>query len=142
MKKNGFTLIELMITVAVIGILATIAYPSYQDQIRRTRRADAEASLSQLANFMERQFTELNCYKSLGADNLCGTADDAAPDLTGPTAQLANTTNFYTVSFSAITATSYTLQAAAIAGKSQASDSSCTTLTLDNIGNKTPANCW
>ena len=140
MKKNGFTLIELMITVVVIGILATIAYPSYQDQIRRSRRADAEASLSQLANFMERQFTETNCYNA-GPDNLCGTVDDAAPTL--PTAQLANTTNFYTVTLSTITATTYTVTATPIAGKAQANDT-CGTLSLSHLGAKTPTTtgCW
>ncbi|MGH8476917.1 MAG: type IV pilin protein [Methylococcales bacterium] len=61
-KQSGFTLIELMITVAVIGILAVVAYPSYQNQVRASRRAEAESDLLQLANFMERFFTENGRY--------------------------------------------------------------------------------
>ena len=52
--SSGFTLIEVMIVVALIALLATIAMPSYQDSIRKSRRADAKAALVQLAQFMER----------------------------------------------------------------------------------------
>ena len=53
---RGFTLIELMITVAIIGILAAIAYPSYVEHIYRSRRAEAEATLMELAQWMERNY--------------------------------------------------------------------------------------
>ena len=71
MKKtqSGFTLIELMITVAIIGILAAIAYPSYQNYTKQTRRSDAQIALTQAANQQERYFTECNIYTS----NLGGT---------------------------------------------------------------------
>ena len=59
---GGFTLIELMITVAIIGILAAIAYPSYQEHIRQTRRADAQSALMELAQFMERRYTGSGAY--------------------------------------------------------------------------------
>ena len=52
-RKNGFTLIELMIVVAVIGIIAAIAYPSYVDSVRKSRRADAETALMENAQRME-----------------------------------------------------------------------------------------
>ncbi|MFI3186333.1 MAG: prepilin-type N-terminal cleavage/methylation domain-containing protein, partial [Methylococcaceae bacterium] len=56
-SQAGFTLIELMVTVAIVGILAAIAYPSYQDSVRKSRRADASGALLGLANAMERHFT-------------------------------------------------------------------------------------
>ena len=63
--QPGFTLIELMITVAIVGILASIAYPSYQDSVMKSRRADVKGVLLGLTNAMERRFTETNSYCDL-----------------------------------------------------------------------------
>ena len=68
--SGGFTLIELMIVVAIIGILAAIAYPSYQGYVEKTRRGDAKAVLMQFASALERYYTQNNTY--IGADG--GTA--------------------------------------------------------------------
>lgn len=62
LPSNGFTLIELMITVAVIGILASIAYPSYQEHVRKTRRSDAQAVMLENAQGLERFFASNNTY--------------------------------------------------------------------------------
>ncbi len=61
-RSPGFTLIELMITVAIVAILAAIAYPSYQEQVRKGRRADAMAQLVTLAQAYERFYTSNNTY--------------------------------------------------------------------------------
>lgn len=61
-RGNGFTLIEIMIVVAVVGVLAAIAYPSYQEQVRRSRRADAQAVLTEATQWMERFHTQSNRY--------------------------------------------------------------------------------
>lgn len=68
-KPDGFTLIELMVTVVIIGILAAIAFPSYRNYVTQTRRSDAQIALTQAANQQERFFTECNWY----ATNLAGT---------------------------------------------------------------------
>lgn len=60
--RNGFTLIELMIVVAIVAVLAAIAYPSYQEQINRSRRADAKTVLMENAQFMERFYTQNGTY--------------------------------------------------------------------------------
>ena len=61
-KANGFTLIELMIVVAVVGILSAIAYPSYAEYIRRGHRADARAGLLQAQQWLERAATASGKY--------------------------------------------------------------------------------
>lgn len=60
--QQGFTLIEVMITVAIIGIVSAIAYPSYTEYIRRGHRADARAGLLQAAQWMERAATATGSY--------------------------------------------------------------------------------
>lgn len=143
MKKStkGFTLIELMITVAVIGILAGIAYPSYQDSIRKSRRADAKGALMGLANAMERHFTETNSY--VGAAGTDATpANTGAPRIYSIPAQTAN---FYNITISAATADTFTLQAAPAGTHS---DPRCGTLSLTHTGARgktgtgTVTECW
>jgi type IV pilus assembly protein PilE len=70
-RQRGFTLIELMIVVVVIAILASIAYPSYLESVRKSRRADAQGALVAMAAYMERIFAQDGSYNAAVSDGSC-----------------------------------------------------------------------
>lgn len=127
-KSYGFTLIELMITVAIVGILAAVAYPSYTDLVLRSNRSEAQRQLLHYANLQEQVFVDSRSYstdmKGLGKS----------------TVTIKTDSENYIISVSAQTATTFTLKAEA--QSNQTNDSGCTTLTVDQIGTKTPTACW
>ena len=132
MKKQpnsyGFTLIELMITVATIGILASIAYPSYTDFITRSNRSEGQRELLRYANLQEQVYVDSRSY----AANMKG--------LGKSTVTIKTNSENYIISVSDQTATTFTLKAEA--QNNQTSDTGCSTLTVDEIGTKTPTICW
>lgn len=67
-KSQGFTLIELMITVAIIGILGSIAYPSYQESVRKSKRAEGRVAILQVMQQQERYMTQYNAYLAFSAN--------------------------------------------------------------------------
>lgn len=107
-KSAGFTLIELMIVVAILGIIVAIALPSYQNSVTKTRRADAQGVLTSLANTMERFYTTNSTYAG-------ATLGSGATDIFPNQAPLDGPTKYYNLSFVGTPdATSFTLQAAPI----------------------------
>ena len=129
----GFTLIELMITVAVVGILAAIAYPSYQDSVRKARRADAKSALLDAAQRQERFFTENNQYSvvlvpAAGCTNTPATiAAGTDCGLNFPAA--VTTDGYYTLTLTAPVVntrrTTFAVTATPVTGKSQTKDATC-----------------
>ena len=114
---QGFTLIELMIAVAIIGILASIAIPSYQGSVKKSRRADAQGALMSLSNVMERHFTESNTYcdfaKTGGtAVTGCGTGtEDSGTPLSGPNRSPESGTKYYDLTITVPDSSNFTVRA-------------------------------
>lgn len=136
MKQKGMTLIELMIVVAIIGIISAIAYPAYQNYTQNARRAVAQGDLLELAQWMERRFTATGTYPNPIAS--AGLPFDRSPQGGGRID--------YNLTLTIATDTTFRLQAAAASTGSQTTDE-CGTLTVDHIGTTTqgngaPADCW
>jgi type IV pilus assembly protein PilE len=125
-KKRGFTLIELMIAVAIIGILAAIAYPSYQEYIKKGRRADAQSYMLDVASRQAQYLIDSRVYGSL-----------ADLSLTVP----GNVSTYYTIAVATTTDAPPTFTITATPLGSQATEK-CGTMTLNQLGAKTPASCW
>ncbi|MEM9372847.1 MAG: type IV pilin protein [Planctomycetota bacterium] len=137
-RHEGFTLIELMITVAVIAIIAAIAYPAYTDQIVKTRRGDAKAALSATVQALERCYTRYAAYNNAN----CQTATDLG-------AGIDSENGHYQLTATVLTANTYTLQAAP-QGPQASKDTKCANFTLAQTGARTnsgsssnaDAECW
>lgn len=125
----GFSLVELMITVAIIGILASIALPSYNEHVRKGRRAGGAACAAAMAQGMERYYTTALTY--VGAPAAATLDDRCDPDAL----------QFYTMGVDQIAAKTYRVTAAPTGRQS---GDSCGTLSINQAGNKQPttAGCW
>ena len=123
--SRGFTLIELMITVAIVGILAAVVYPSYQNAMIKSRRAAAQAALSDIAQ-RQQQFL---------LDNRSYAGTTAALKVTLP----SDVSGFYDVTIAAPAVTPPTFTATATPKGRQVSDGP---LSINNAGVKTPAGKW
>jgi type IV pilus assembly protein PilE len=135
-KSKGFTLIELMIVVVVLGILIAIAYPAYTNQVQKTRRADATAALLGAAQQLERCFTRFNSYQDASCPNFgVIDADGAGGSVTER--------GFYRLGYQVRTPTSFRLEARPQGAQR---NDNCGTFTLDHRGNRFPLpsadRCW
>ena len=139
-RYQGFTLIELLITVAIIGILAAIAIPMYSDYVTRSRRADGQASLMQVAQELERCYTQYSSYKS----DKCKLKNDSGvltsvTSLLDPGSGRDSGKKFYKIK-GTLETTEFTLTATP--QNEQADDTDCGELKLTHLGIQLPPDCW
>ena len=144
-KQQAFTMIELMVAMAIVGIMSAIAIPSYQQYVMKSRRVAAITTLLDMASREERFYTSQNTYSILPSDIGYGTGTSV------PSPSAAN--NYYTVSVATASVTCgitscYTLQAVPVAGSTQAKDAECGTFTYTSTGIKSQTgtgslkSCW
>jgi type IV pilus assembly protein PilE len=125
----GFTLVEVMITVAIIGILSTVAYPSYIDFVVRSNRAEGLRELVRIANLQEQHYVDNRSYTEVMTD----LGLNADPFVTE--------NGHYSIDATVVNDT-FSLVATA-QGTQASKDSACGTIAVTDTGQKTPAsNCW
>lgn len=141
---KGITLIELLVAVAIVMIIAVIAFPSYQGMVEKSRRTEARAALSNIQLAQERFYT-INGRFAANFNELSGNFAD--PTI-GTYSNTSNTTlvteqGFYNVTLPTATNTAFTVTATAVGA--QAGDTTCSTLSISHLGVKTATNntvCW
>jgi type IV pilus assembly protein PilE len=121
-KQSGVSLIELMIAVAIIGILSAIAYPSYREYLIRGNRTEAKTAMMAASQALEKCFTRFGAYNNAG----CATFNDI-----GDADGLPSETGKYVLSFSNVDAMRFTIRA--VPQGAQARDR-CGTLQIDQTG--------
>ncbi len=125
LRQSGVTLLELMITLVVLALLSSIAIPTYDSFVQRTRRSEAREALADLAARQEQFFLDNKTYATALAD----------------LGRKATTVNgYYTISIPSASTTAYTLRATAAGA--QKKDSDCSTMNMNSLSAKTPADCW
>ena len=141
--NKGFSLIELLIALTVVGILSAIAYPAYHQYVAQSRRTDGQAALLDLAQRMERYYSENHTY---------ATATIATAVATDVLSSNQSPEGWYTLTITAQNGSSFTIQATPN-GAQATTDTRCQSLTLNNLGVKgiadgastptgTAAQCW
>lgn len=128
-KMQGFTLIELMITVAIMGVLTMLVYPSYSDFVVRSNRAEAPRELVRLANLQEQLFVDSRAYTTNISDLGVGS-----------TATYETPSHNYKIS-STVVENTFTLTADA-QGAQKTKDTDCIKIEITDTGKKTPISCW
>jgi type IV pilus assembly protein PilE len=138
-RSHGFTLVEVVVVMAIIGILTAIAIPSYSEYVRRGQRAEARTVLLEAAQFMQRFYSANDRYDQSRAG--------AAVALPAGMQQVpALGAARYAVSLNAVSTTAYTLQAAPVGGMTA---DKCGTFTLTSVGRRdvvgasaSAEDCW
>lgn len=132
-RSAGFTLVELLIAMVIIGVLATVALPAFNDAVRKSRRSDALTSLAAVQQAQERWRSNHAAYATQAQLTLPAiAANDGDPVGLGLSATTSD--GYYSVTISGDGPSGYMVTAAAVAGTSQAKDTGCQLMAVRLVG--------
>ncbi|MGD8568754.1 MAG: type IV pilin protein [Gammaproteobacteria bacterium] len=133
-SSQGFTLIEMLITVAILGILAAIVIPGYNSQTMKTRRTDAKIALAEAVKDLERCYVTFNQYN----DANCATYPASGSKM------VVSSEGHYKIVATTLNNSDYTITAQPLASSPQINDTHCKIFTINSQGQKTATNndCW
>lgn len=131
--QRGFTLIEVMVVVAIVGILAAIAYPSYQEQVAKSRRADAQRALMEAEQYMRRIFGTQDTYAGVSLPAGLATSPRPGSGTAAYNIQLVEN-NVVVATTTAASASMFTLRATRTGSMT---NDRCGDLNVTNTGRKT-----
>jgi type IV pilus assembly protein PilE len=142
---RGFTLLELMIALAVAAVLATLATPGFMEPVRKARRLEAVEALAQVQLAQERWRSRCPCYAANLEAAAQGCPASACAADSGLALPALSRGGLYALALSEASPAGYTLTASAVSGRSQAADGDCARLVVtvrQGVGSHTPASCW
>jgi type IV pilus assembly protein PilE len=148
-QQTGFTLIEILIIMAILGVIVAVAYPNYTEQMKKSRRAEAKVALVELVQMQESAFSDNNAYASAlnTGGLLCATRGTCLLD----NSELYTPKKNYILTISNATARGYTITATISTTGQQQDDAQCRTFSINQKNQRTAANasgtdttahCW
>jgi type IV pilus assembly protein PilE len=126
--QHGFSLIEIMVTIGIVGLLTAIAMPSYNAYVLKAHRVDAVRSLTAFRQAFERCYSQNFTYLNAGT----------TPCPAAPGTATTSTNGYYDISFPTLTQSQYVIWA--VATNNQVNDSQCQTFVVTNAGQQTATN--
>lgn len=133
-SSSGFTLIEVLITIAILGILAAVVIPSYSAQTMKSRRTDAKIALAEAVKNLERCYVTFNQYNHANCDSYPANGAN----------MIVSAEGHYKIVATTLEETNYVIEAQPLANSPQIDDTHCDNFSLDSAGTKTATNadCW
>lgn len=132
-NTKGFSIIELMVTVSIIGLLTAIAYPSYMSTVQKNNRTEATIEMMDIAQRLQRCYSTYGRFDDTNNKDQCAVYEQLEE---GDKKIISRGSGYYEITLTNPGITTYTLTAKPVSNKRQADDKKCTEFSLDQTGKK------